>query len=466
MSAQAEASPWRELAGSGRLRPFLLLCAGTWLHAADSFLAATTLPPAIAEIGGVAFINWAVALYQLGGIVAGAGCALASRRIGMRAVLAAAALCYALGCAASAAAPDMAVMLAGRLLQGIGGGVMIALTYVATSALFPRHLMTRLMAIVSAIWGASSLVGPLIGGLFADAGLWRGAYWAFGAQAALLAVAALAFLGDLPPPSGTARGWPVGRLALLSAAVLAIAAAGIAHGPYAAGLAVAGIVLLVAAARADARSPARLMPVGLTLPGTRMFAGLTMVLCLAAGTSAFSSYGPLLATLRFGATPLAGGAMLAAASVTWTAATLTFAGMSPARAGLLLRTGAACLLLGGAVLAVAMAAGPVWLAVAALMLQGAGFGMSWPFIVQRIINVADPAESDLAAGGTATMQRIGYALGASASGIAANAAGIADGASAAVAAAWAVFGAAVPLLLAGLALCFALTRKNAQAGAK
>ncbi len=63
------ATEWRELRATGRLVSFVVLCLGVWLHAADSFLAATTMPAAVQEIGGVAFINWAIALYLLGAIV-------------------------------------------------------------------------------------------------------------------------------------------------------------------------------------------------------------------------------------------------------------------------------------------------------------------------------------------------------------------------------------------------------------
>lgn len=49
--------------------PVTVLCLGVWLHAADSLLAATVMPSAVAEIGGLAFIYWAVALYQLGSIL-------------------------------------------------------------------------------------------------------------------------------------------------------------------------------------------------------------------------------------------------------------------------------------------------------------------------------------------------------------------------------------------------------------
>jgi len=76
------------------------------------------------------------------------------------------ALVYGVGCAASALAPSMAVMLVGRIVQGLGGGAMLALSYVGVSLLFPERLWTHVLAIVSGVWGISSLVGPLVGAAF------------------------------------------------------------------------------------------------------------------------------------------------------------------------------------------------------------------------------------------------------------------------------------------------------------
>jgi MFS family permease len=98
--------------------PTTALCLGVWLHAADSLLAATVMPSAVAEIGGLAFIYWAIALYQLGSIVAGAGTGMLAIRLGLRAAMSVAALVYGGGCVASALAPDIATMLLGRLVQG------------------------------------------------------------------------------------------------------------------------------------------------------------------------------------------------------------------------------------------------------------------------------------------------------------------------------------------------------------
>jgi MFS family permease len=451
---------WRELARTGRLGQFTILCLGVWLHAADSFLAATTMPSAVQQIGGVAFINWTIALYQLGGIVSGACSALAARRFGMRDVILAAAGSYALGCVASALAPDIGVMLAGRVLQGVGGGAMVAITYVATQSMFEERFWTRLMAVVSAIWGASALCGPVIGGLFATAGLWRGAFWAFGGQAVLLAATAAIFLRGLPRTSSGPRRIPLRPLAMLCAATLAIAMAGVAPGDLlAAGLGVLGLALLWLAARLDAGAATRLMPRELLRLRHPVGAGLLMIVALAVGSSSFTSYGPLLLEVLYRATPLVAGSVVAAGSVTWTVATLLTANLSDSWDRVLIRGGSVMVLLACAGFAAFVPRGPEAAIVACVLLQGAGFGMAWPFMVRRIVISAPQGERDIAASATSTMQRIGYAVGASACGIAANMAGLREGATvpAAHAAAFWVFAAFVPVLALGCAAAMLLT---------
>src|SRR5437868_10802 len=130
---------WRELARTGRLGQFVLLCLGIWLHAADTLLTATLMPAAVSEIGGIAYINWTIALYQIGSILTGAAAGNLAQQFGLRGALLTAALVYSLGCVASATASDIGGMLAGRLIQGLGGGMLLALSYVAIQMLFPRR---------------------------------------------------------------------------------------------------------------------------------------------------------------------------------------------------------------------------------------------------------------------------------------------------------------------------------------
>ena len=66
---------------------------------------------------------------------------------------------------------------------------MAGLGYALITTTLPRALWTRASALVSAMWGVATVVGPAAGGLFAQFGLWR---WAFGAMAILsVAMAAL-----------------------------------------------------------------------------------------------------------------------------------------------------------------------------------------------------------------------------------------------------------------------------------
>ena len=149
---------------------------------------ATLVAPMTQEIGGVHLISWTVSLYEIGSIVAGAASGLLAMRHGFKRPLAAAALVFSSGCIFSALAPDMWTILMGRILQGAGGGAMIALSMVATSKLFPRDLVPQAMAIISAAWGSASFIGPLIGAFFVEYTSWRNAFAAFAVMAALLSI--------------------------------------------------------------------------------------------------------------------------------------------------------------------------------------------------------------------------------------------------------------------------------------
>src|SRR5262245_12435532 len=127
---------WRDLAASGGLGRFVLICLGAYLHAADTLVTATLVPAIVGDIGGVAYVGWTISLYQIGAIIAGSAAGMLCGRHGTRSVLVGAALVYAIGCVMDALAPTMAMLLAGRLVQGIGGGMLVALTSVAIQQSF------------------------------------------------------------------------------------------------------------------------------------------------------------------------------------------------------------------------------------------------------------------------------------------------------------------------------------------
>lgn len=134
---------WTEFLGSPYAASLALVCLSVWLHAADSLIVATMLPSIVAEIGGAALVGWSVSLYEIGSIVAGATSALLTMRFGLRAPMSMAAALFGFGCILSAASSTMPLLLTGRALQGLGGGGLVAMGFVAIGLIFPRRYIAR-----------------------------------------------------------------------------------------------------------------------------------------------------------------------------------------------------------------------------------------------------------------------------------------------------------------------------------
>ena len=448
---------WRELREARGLVPLLVICSGVWLHAADSMLVATMTPKIVAGIGGARLVAWMLALYEIGSIVAGAAGAVLSLRHGLRTTMVTAAAVYLLGCAVSALAPSMPVMLVGRLVQGAGGGGLMALALISVSRLYRRELMPRVMAVISVLWGASAFVGPLIGGLFADAGHWRGGFWFFGLQAAALAALmgrAAAF--DAGGDGGGGETLPIRRLALLSFAVVVVAFGGIRVGAVATPLCIAaGLAALLLFLRFDGAPNAggHLLPRHALDPRDRVGAGLLMVLLLSAATIPLGVYGPLLLTRLHGISALRAGYVLAVELVAWSLAAVVVARVPERCSRLMIGLGTVMVTAGIAGFVAALPHGPLWRVIACAAFQGGGFGIAWTFVLARMTALAPAGERERVAGALTTLQQLGYAFGAAYSGIAANAAGLSGSMTlhrASDVGFW-IFLASLPLALAGLA---------------
>ena len=423
----AEPANWRALVTDGRLPRFALICVGMWLTAADTLMTATIMPSVAADIGGYAWFGWAVAVFLLGSILAGATSGRLSTRIGLRPAMALAGGAYAIGCLISAAAPTIIVFLLGRLAQGIGGGWVVGLCYVAVSRLFPQPLWPRVISAISGVWGVATLLSPLIGGLFAQAGLWRDAFWFFAVQGALFIVAALMLITRHASPSQDSEGAaPIAQLIPLSFGVVAIAAAGlVTDAAQAAGLGAAGLLLVGLFLWLDLHAATALLPRSAADPRGAIGAGLLMIASLGAATASFTVYGPAIMQALYGASPVVAGYVLGGEALAWTATALIFAGAGDVR--LKIRLGAVMVAVGVASLAVVMPRGPLPLIGACALTMGAGFGLSWAFIAGRVVANAPPAEEALASSSIPTTQMIGTAVGAAASGAIANLLGFGGG---------------------------------------
>ncbi|HEX3406010.1 MAG TPA: MFS transporter, partial [Caulobacteraceae bacterium] len=109
---------WSDFLADGRASRIALICLGVWLNAADSLVTTTIMPSIGRQLGGYAYFSWATAAYMVGAILSGATAARLGAMMGLRRAMVAAGLLTAAGCAASALAPGMLPLVAGRLVQG------------------------------------------------------------------------------------------------------------------------------------------------------------------------------------------------------------------------------------------------------------------------------------------------------------------------------------------------------------
>ena len=453
------ANSWADLLAEGRLPRFALICLGVWLNAADSLVTATILPSVGADIGGYAYFSWATAGFFVGAILAGASSGRLSEMFGLRSATALAGVVMVLGCVMSAAAPDVGIFLAGRLVQGLGSGWISGFAMVAIAMLFPERHLARVFAAVTFIWGIATVLGPLFGGVVVEAGHWRDVFWLFALQAGVFSAATLWLLGgSAKAPGGPGIPWT--QLLVLGAAVAAIALADLAPTAWVSlGLVALGLAILVLVVWIDPRARVRLLPHRAGDLTTVCGSGYLAMFALTAASMGFSIYGPPILQHLRGFSPLLAGYAIGAESLAWTVAAMAVAGATGAWDTRWTRFGVVLLVLSLAILALTMADGHIAWVLMGGSLMGAAFGFSWAFMSRRLLGAL--SDEDRAIGSSAIMavRQTGAAVGAAISGVAANLVGFSDGltdASARAAAVW-VFVAVVPLALVGTWATFRMT---------
>ncbi|GLZ46394.1 MFS transporter [Actinomycetospora sp. NBRC 106375] len=423
-----EQGSWAQMVAPGRRGAVTVLAGGTLMFAVDTYVTASLLPSAVAEIGGAAFYAWPTTLFLLAAVVASS---LTSRVLATvpagRAYLVALAV-FALGALVDALAPSMAVLLVGRVIQGVGGGLLAAMGYALIRVALPRSLWTRGSAVIAAMWGVALIVGPGLGGLLAGMGQWR---WAFGA----LVIGSLLIAAIVPSALHRARArlapgaFPVGSVLLVAGAAAVLSVAGLAAELAVAvlGLVVA-LVLLVLFVVHERRTSAGVLPRATFRHGSplRWIYGLMAVLV---GVSGLEAFVPLAGQQVAGLTPVAAGFLGVALGAGWVSGEMVSASARRPRWRVLVGPG---LLAAGTVLvAVTFLAldGPlaVVLWAVGLVAGGIGIGTAWPHLAASAIGGAeaeaepaqeqDESEADKASAAVTTVQMLAVSVGTALGGV-------------------------------------------------
>jgi MFS family permease len=424
-TATTTTGSWRELLGPKYLGASTVLAGGVALYATNEFLTISLMPSAVAEIGGQRFYAWVTTVYLVASVVAATTVHSVLMRLGPRWSYLLGLSVFGAGSLACAAAPTMEIMLVGRTVQGAAGGLLAGLGYAVINTALPSSLWTKASALVSAMWGVGTLVGPAAGGLFSQFSSWR---WAFGVLVALTVAMAVLVPIALPARARTDEGRtpiPVWSLLLLGAAALAVSVAGIPHDTRAtAGLLVLGAALVALFVFVDRRLSAAVLPPSTFGRGPLKWIYLTLGVLMAA--TMVDMYVPLFGQRLAHLTPVAAGFLGAGLAVGWTVGEIGSASLRNSRAimrmvavaPLVMATGLA---LGALTQYDEASAGLVAAWAVALLITGAGVGIAWPHLSAWAMGcVDDPAEGPAAAAAINTVQLICGAFGAGLAGVAVN----------------------------------------------
>lgn len=137
---------------------------------------AAALPVIVGDLGGIEQISWAITSYLLAGTVASPIFGKLGDMFGRKLMIQIGIVMFSLGSVLAAMSTDMTMLVACRALQGFGGGGLIVVSMAAASELLPPRERGKAQGMLSACYGVSTVVGPLLGGLIVEVSHWR---WLF-----------------------------------------------------------------------------------------------------------------------------------------------------------------------------------------------------------------------------------------------------------------------------------------------
>lgn len=413
---------WAELLRRQNAAALATLSLGVGLYALNQFLVATSLPTAVIEIDGVELISWAFTVYLVPAIVGGVAAPQLKQRFGARPALFWAALAFLAGTIIASIAGSMAEVLVGRALQGLGEGIIAALCYALIPELFPARLVPRVFGVEAIVWAVAAFGGPLLAGWMTEAISWRAAFL-MNVPLAALFMGFVAIVVRSGRDAGNGIRFPILRVLACATGIMLVAIANIVASPPLAAVCVAvAMLLLVSVFIIDRRCRERLFPRDAFAPTTTVGAGLWAALLMPLAHASAAVYLVMMVQELWGYGATIAGAVGAVFALSWSGSAILVAGS--ARHALFIRLGPLITSLGLAGLAIAIAGHDLWLLLACQIAIGAGFGVSWAFLSQAIMEAAPSLERDRASAMLPTLQSGGYAIGAATAGLVANSAGL------------------------------------------
>ncbi|SDZ31835.1 MDR family MFS transporter [Herbiconiux ginsengi] len=398
---------------------FAALMVAMLLSALDQTILGTALPTIVGDLDGVNHMLWVATAYILASTVVMPVYGKLGDLMGRKSLFVIALSIFVFGSIVGGFANSMEWLIAGRAIQGLGGGGLMILSQAIIADVIPARDRGKYMGFIGVVFGLSSVAGPLLGGLFTDVLSWRLAFWINVPLGIAAILAAVAFI-KLPPVGVGSKP----RIDVAGMVTLALAAAGLVltaswggteydwDSPVIIGLIILTIVSAVAFVLIERRSSEPVIP--MSLFKNRNFT-LTTLGGLAIGISMFGAIGYMPTFLQivnsvnatqsgFMLLPMLGGLLITAIGGGFLVTKTGRYKWMPIVGSLII---AAALVL----FSTMRADTPLWLILSYLAILGLGIGLAMQVLVLIVQNSVPHSMVGTATAGNNFFREIGASLG-------------------------------------------------------
>ena len=379
------------------------------LVAFEALAISTVMPVVSRDLGGLSLYGWVFSGFFLGNLLGIVVAGQAADRRGTAGPFVVGLALFSSGLAVGGLATSMEVLVAGRVLQGLGAGAIPAIAYATVARCYPPAMRPRVFAVFSTAWVVPGLIGPAASSAIEEALSWRAVFLALLPFVVIAGVVVVPVLTGAPDAvEGDRVGDDRRGLALtltLAVAVVLVAISGVPIW--------SAVPLLVVAAPVALRAFVRLVP-----PGTlRLDPGMPAAV-LVRGILTFAFFGAdAYVSLTFqevrGQATWVAGVALTGATLGWTTAAwvqqhwILVAG--PRR---VVATGFTCLAVGVAGMVAAVGSLPIPLCIAFWTVAGFGIGLAYSPLSVTVLGLAAAGTEGVASSSIQLADVLGVALGA------------------------------------------------------